>query len=122
MGERYERGSRPRAKRRFGSNPHRHGDEMGGETERVLSALQAQNKITNFVRHREAGTEDGPVENFSVTMLVDGRDVTVRFGVSVSRREWQRMQSRAQDVPQLCFPLGTRPDTIRRRILSLFAS
>lgn len=123
MGLKNDRGTRPRAKqRRFGLNRHRHGDEMGGETERVLASLREQDTIMAYARLRSSGRDDGMAARFSVTMRVGGRDMTVRFGVSVSRREWQRAQSREDDVTKFCFPLGTRPDTIRKRVLALFSA
>lgn len=123
MGLKNDRGIRSRARqRRFGLNRNRHGDEMSGETERVLASLHEQDTITGFARLRSSGRDDGMAVRFSVTMRVDGRDVTVRFGVSVSRREWQRAQARNDDVTKFCFPLGTRPETIRKRVLGLFAA
>jgi hypothetical protein len=121
MGVKNDRGTRSRTKRRFGLNRHRHGDEMSGETERVLASLREQEKITAYVRHRPSGKDDGLAARFSVTVRVSDRDVTMRFGVAITRREWQRAKEHDDDATHFCFPLGTRPDTIKRRILGLFS-
>ncbi len=120
---RSDRCTRPREKtRRFGLNRHRHGDEVRGETERVLAALREQERISEYACHRPPVTDDATAARFSVTMRVNGEDVTARFSVTVSRRAWQRAQSRDDATPTFCFPLGTRPETIRKRILGLFTA
>ncbi len=118
------RNSRDRQKAR-----NRHGERFAGygrvlEEEMVthLTRMKDAGDIDGFVRHTPNSTEDEQGKDFTVTKIVDGEPREVHLGVTISIRSWHKSRVRHAKIAQLCFPIGTKPETIRARILELFAT
>jgi hypothetical protein len=114
------------ARKRFESR-NRRGDrysEIGrkfeGEVAELLQKMQDEKLILGFERHAPNSTEDGQGRDFTVTALLAGVQVEKSFGVTISMRSWNEAKVLHPEVPQFCFPLGTKPETIRARVLELF--
>ncbi|HTK59847.1 MAG TPA: hypothetical protein VL283_01445, partial [Candidatus Baltobacteraceae bacterium] len=85
-----------------------------------LEKFQGEKLIVGFTRHEPRSPEDHDGRDFTVVALVDGKEVEKSFGVTISLQSWSRSKTLHPDTPQFCFPLGTKPETIRTRILDLF--
>ena len=92
-------------------------EEVAGILERMLE----EKLISGFVAHAPHSSEDAQGRDFTVTSIAGGKTVERSFGVTISLKRWQRSKILHPDVPQFCFPLGTKPETVRKRILELFA-
>lgn len=91
------------------------------EVEGHLQKMMDEKLVVGFVRHAPHSREDGQGRDFTVTALVGGKEARRSFGVTISMRSWNNAKALHHDVPQFCFPIGTKPETIRARILELFA-
>lgn len=83
--------------------------------ENLLKEMREAGLITEFKRHAHNSVADLTGQDF--TVIRDGSEIS--FGVTISIRRWNKSR-RLHDDPQLCFPLGTKPDTMVKRILELF--
>lgn len=114
------------ARKRFESRDRRGeryakiGRKFEGEVADLLRKMQDEKLILGFVHHAPNSEEDGDGRDFTVTGLVGGKEAERSFGVTISLQSWQRSKIVHPDVPQFCFPIGTKPETIRARILELF--
>ena len=85
----------------------------------ILDKMQKEGLISSFRQFDHNSKEDLSGKDFLVAKMVDGKEMRCAFGVTISPRSWQRAKARYRDVPQLCFPLATKIETIRQRILEL---
>ncbi len=91
----------------------------------VLSILlkAKQNDVpifTEVYRHPPHSTEDGDGKDFTVGMMTSQGLVRRSFGVTISPQS-QRMSSlKHPDTPQFHFPIGANPETVIKRVKSLF--
>ena len=74
------------------------------------------------VYHKPHGAADYAGKDFTVTRRINGRDESRSFGVTISVRQIAEAKMLHPDVPQFCFPIGTKPETIIARVLALFDS
>lgn len=86
----------------------------------LLADLKEKGVIAGFQRHEHNSPADMDGRDFSVSIDVAGEVVTRHFGVTISVASWGLARTRHPLTPQLCFPIGTKPETITRRILELF--
>lgn len=96
------------------------GRALETEVETILTRLLAEEKITGFTCHEPNSEEDGDGKDFTVCGKIGEEEVSRPFGVTISLRRWRDSRVKHPDVPQFCFPLGTKPETIVKKILSLF--
>ena len=98
------------------------GREQEDQVWRILSRARLEGEPTfAWVTHHAAySTPDRQGKDFTVARVVRGEIVSRSFGVTISLKSWKLDQQLYPGVPQFCFPIGTRPDTIIKRILSLF--
>ena len=96
------------------------GREFELTVEKYLEEMKAEGLIDNFVRHKPRSPEDYSGRDFTVDKIVDHSTASVSFGITISIRCWHVGQKLHQEYPQLCFPIGTKKETIRNRILRLF--
>lgn len=87
---------------------------------KILEKMVLDGKITKFVHFYKNSKEDHDGKDFMVVMECDGKLTEVCFGVTISFKSWNRSKPLHFGVPQLCFPVGTKPETIEKRILGLF--
>lgn len=92
------------------------------EVEAVLSQLQNQGKILSFTRHSANSPADCDGRDFTVTTTQSGGNRQYSFGVTISLRSWQKARVKHPQVPQLCWPIGTKPETMAKRILELLST
>lgn len=108
--------SRDRRGNRFATYGRLFEEEMAT----LLARLQEEGLLTSFVRHEPNSREDSEGKDFTVTRG-EGEDAVSRdFGITISLHSWRESKVKHPHVPQFCFPIGTKPDTIKHRILSLF--
>lgn len=96
------------------------GRKFEGEVGDLLQKLQDEKLIAGFIRHPPNSPEDSEGRDFTVTAMIGGKEARRSFGVTISLKSWQESKILHPDVPQFCFPIGTKPETIRKRILDLF--
>ena len=96
------------------------GRALETEIESLLADMKDKGELSVFTRFAPHSVEDGQGKDFMVGK--EGEDGVVRrfFGVTISLHSWNEVKCRHPEVPQLCFPIGTKPETMRRRILELF--
>lgn len=90
------------------------------EVERILSKMKLQGKISDFAHYPRNSEEDSDGRDFTVIKLVGAQTEERSFGVTISLQSWQLARIRHSDVPQFCFPIGTNPETIEKKISQLF--
>ncbi|MBI2642257.1 MAG: hypothetical protein HYW97_00185 [Candidatus Wildermuthbacteria bacterium] len=76
--------------------------------------------ISNYTRHPPNSAEDHNGKDFTVTKMVGNTLFLQSFGVTISMRNWPESVNQHPNIPQFCFPIGTKPETIQKRILKLF--
>ena len=108
--------SRERRGDRYAEIGRRFETEVAG----YLQKMQDEKLILGFVHHAPHSKEDGDGRDFTVTGLVERKPAERSFGVTISLASWNRSKVLHPDVPQFCFPIGTKPETIRARVLELF--
>jgi len=96
------------------------GRKLEEEVERLLQRLLDEKKVDGFRRFPPYSKEDGEGADFSVTRGEGEHAVERRFGVTISLRSWQESCARHHETTQFCFPIGTKPETMEKRILGLF--
>lgn len=88
--------------------------ELGRTTEdRVLLLLRKkyeQGELISFAKHPAYSPEDLTGKDFSVKMLVDGREVVASFGITISNNQTER------DIPLIVIPLEMTDERIWFRI------
>jgi hypothetical protein len=96
------------------------GRQLEKDVSEILKKMIENGDITEFEYFKPNSHEDLNGKDFSVTHNINGVEEIRYFGVTISMRRWNKARSRYHDVPQLCFPIGTKPETIKKRILELF--
>ena len=91
------------------------------EVERLLKRLEEQGEIVRFKKHEPNSREDREGKDFTVVKSVEDNEFQISFGVTIALKS-QRKSRLRYDHPQFCFPIGTKLETIERRILDLFKS
>lgn len=109
--------SRDRRRERYGEI----GRKFEGEVADLLQKMQDEKLLLGFVQHEPNSTEDQDGRDFTVTAVLGGKETFRSFGVTISLQNWNEAKIKHPDVPQFCFPIGTKPETVRKRILELFA-
>lgn len=92
------------------------------EVAALLQKMQDEQVIAGYVAHDPNSPEDLDGRDFTVTAMAGGKPVERSFGVTISLRRWNQSKILHPDTPQFCFPFGTKPETIRKRILELFGA
>ncbi|HXV26690.1 MAG TPA: hypothetical protein VD862_01545 [Candidatus Paceibacterota bacterium] len=94
------------------------GQLLGRQTEEWVAGLLEQaveDGRLMGVEHHEQGT---PKIDFTVWKLVGGKVERRSFGVTISQRKYKYRKNGG--TPEFCFPPGTKPETVFRRVLELF--
>lgn len=115
------------ARKRYATRDHRSerygeiGRKFESEVADLLQKMQEEKLILGFVQHEPDSTEHRDGRDFTVTTVSGDKEASRSFGVTISMQHWGAAKARFPTVPQFCFPIGTKPETIRKRILELFA-
>ena len=91
------------------------GYQMEDEVERVLRQAVEDGTFTSVVHH----PPNMPYKDFTVTKTADGVEESRSFGITISQKVWSQRRNRGVET-QFCFPIGTKPETVIRRVLELF--
>ncbi|GEM_PF-3206526 len=95
------------------------GYQFEDEVNKILDKMKEENLISSFCRFDHNSEEDRNGKDFLVAKIVNKKEMFCAFGVTISLQSWQKAKMKHWNVPQLCFPLGTKTETIKRRILEL---
>lgn len=96
------------------------GEVLESTVIKLLQELKNEERILQFVHHPKNSREDSEGKDFTVTKEVNGAKKVLSFGVTISLRCWANAKVKHPQIPQLCFPLGTKLETMEKRILELF--
>lgn len=95
------------------------GFQLEDEVFGILDKMKQEGVVSGFCRFDHNSEESRSGKDFMVAKIVDRTEIHCFFGVTISPRSRNRAEICHRDVPQLCFPPGTKPETIKRRILDL---
>lgn len=90
------------------------------EIERLLRSMQERGLIACFTRHEHNSLSDRCGKDFTVRKLVGDHRMERSFGVTISSKSQNRARVLHYDIPQWWLPVGTKPETVERKILELF--
>lgn len=107
-------------KKRRSMRGAKQGQALEAEVEKVLNRMKERGELVQVIHHFSNSPEDRDGRDFTVSRYVEGQEVFCSFGVTISLRRWYRGKTLHRDVPQFCFRLDTKPETIRGRVLELF--
>ncbi len=96
------------------------GIALEDEVSKILLDMREKSLIADFKSHKHNSNEDMEGKDFTVTKIINNSEVIRSFGVTISIRCWHRSKMRHNEIPQFCFPIGTKPETMQKRILELF--
>ena len=91
------------------------GYQMENEAEKVLRQAVEDGVFTSVTHHPPTM----PYKDFTVGKMVNGVEEFRDFGMTISLKVWSERRNRGGAV-QFCFPIGTKPETVIRRVLELF--
>ena len=97
----------------------RQGFVLEETVEKILQQLQANGAILRFVHHPRSSPEDRAGKDFTVVFSVDGKEVEHSFGVTISQQYLSEHKMMHPNVIHFCWPIGTNPSTMEKRILEL---
>jgi hypothetical protein len=90
------------------------------EMKKILNDMKKNDQLSDFKISEPLSDNDQKGIDFTVYKKV-GSEVQKRyFGVSISYRSKQNSRIKYPDIKQFHFPLNTKVETIRKRILELF--
>jgi hypothetical protein len=110
--------SRNRKSERFSN----YGREQEEKVRALLEEYRegGQKYFSSVELHRPNSPEDEQGYDLTVGREVDGQEIRKSFGITISLRSWQLGKQKHPSIPQFCFPINARPETIIRRVKSLF--
>ncbi|HNZ84131.1 MAG TPA: hypothetical protein PLA41_02990 [Candidatus Pacearchaeota archaeon] len=105
--------SRNRRRERYG--------EIGIQREDFIAdILEKSGKFIKVVHHKKYSWSDLHGKDFTCYKIIDDKCVSISFGVTISRRSWMKARIRHPKITQIHFPINTKPETIIKRVDSLF--
>lgn len=90
------------------------------EMRKILQKMRDVGQICEFEIFAPNSPEDRDGRDIRVSRMADGQKIDKYFGVTISLRSWKDAQRFHPDTSQFCFPIGTKPETIQKRVLGLF--
>jgi hypothetical protein len=93
---------------------------MEEEVADVLSRLKSRGRIAEYIRYERRPDGANEPADFTILRVYRGKAARRRFGISTTLTAKQVRESLFPRIPVLCFPHGTKPQTIERRVLELF--
>lgn len=82
----------------------------------VKQILEDSKLFDKVILHPPHSASDGQGQDFTVLR----GEQFVSFGVTISLKSWNRSKVIYPDIPQFCFPLNAKPETVIRRVAELF--
>ena len=87
---------------------------------KLLENLKSAGLITDYECFAPCSAQDYAGQDFMVQIIGATNEIcSYPFGVTISIACWHSAQLKHCSVPQLCFPIGTKDETIKQRILEL---
>ena len=96
------------------------GRMLEDEVEKILAKMQDEGVIFDFARSLPNSQEDHEGKDFRVSQIIDGKKIDRFLGVTISQRSHSIARIRHRNVPQFLFPVETKQETIKKRVLELF--
>lgn len=96
------------------------GEALEADIKKLLLGLQSQGRVSEFIHHPQNSREDSDGKDFTVIKESAGIKKIISFGVTISIKSWVGSKTKHPRTPQLCFPPGTKWETMEKRILELF--
>lgn len=90
-----------------------------GGAKKLLAKKQKTDELISWEYFSPNSKEDLEGKDFRVTMMVDGKTVTILFGVTISLESHQKHQARYPDVPSILIPINMTEERIWYRICRL---
>lgn len=90
------------------------------EMRKILQKMRDAGQICEFEIFAPNSPQDRDGKDIRISKMVGNQKVDNYFGVTISPRCWKDAQRFHPDTPQFCFPIGTKPETIQKRVLGLF--
>lgn len=89
----------------------------------ILEILEKAKERGEFIQvefHRPFSADDLNGKDFTVVKVINGKEVSKSFGVTISSRRRNYSRLKHPYTPQFLFPLATKPETIIKAINKLF--
>ena len=87
---------------------------------KILEEMVADGLLSDFQISFPNSPEDREGKDIKVSQMIGSESINEYFGITISFNAWNDAKRFHPDIPQFCFPIGTKPETIKKRILSLF--
>lgn len=104
---------------RRGERIAEYSDALKDFVEQLLVKLQEKGTIVSFRRHTKRDEFDWVENDFTVSRDLDRVYTERSFGIHLTIRSWNKAKEQGYRN-RLCFPVGTKPETMEKRILELF--
>lgn len=95
--------------------------KVGEERENLIAdILEKSGKFFKVIHHEKWSQPDMNGKDFTCCKIIDGKHISKSFGVTISNKSWKKSKNMHPGVIQIYFPINTKPETIIKRIESLF--
>jgi len=91
------------------------GRQFENEFEQLLISWVEAGYFDGYERRTDREGED-----FLVYKKINEEMLEKSFGITISQRKVVKDRVRHRHIPQFCFPIGTKPDTMLKRVSELF--
>lgn len=101
--------------------------KLGREQEQNIYKILAEAQLndspifSSVVQHEPNGPEDKQGKDLTVGKMINGQEELRSFGITISIKQFHKKSGAGQTVPQFCFPIGIKPETVIKKVLGLFA-
>lgn len=93
---------------------------MEEEVAAVLAKMKARGSIADFIRYERRDEGQNEATDFTILRVYRGKASRRRFGIATTLTCKKVRELLFPRIRVLCFPPGTKPATIERRVLELF--
>ena len=97
----------------------RHGRELERRVVLILEKMKKEDRIKNYTYHEPFSQEDLKGEDFTIIKEINGQEVAIGFGVTISARSKTRHKINHPDKPCIHIPFEMRDERIIERIEKL---
>lgn len=108
------------SRKRKGERKAQRGRDFEGDVFKMLQRMQDEGHFEDVAYHAPNSTEDHDGKDFTVAIALEGKRIEQSFGMTISLSSQKNAQGRYPGVPQFHWPIGTKPETIQKRVLALF--
>lgn len=105
---------------RKGERKARWGRDFEEVVFKMLQRMQDEGHFKDVTYHSPNSTEDRDGKDFTVVRVLEGERIERSFGMTTSLRSRESAQGKHPGVPQFHWPINTKPETILKRVFTLF--